>query len=44
MKYAKPEIIELGNPLDAIQTTQKIGPLEEVHQIPTGCSAYEADE
>ncbi|HET6929231.1 MAG TPA: hypothetical protein VFI45_02835 [Candidatus Acidoferrum sp.] len=44
MKYTKPEIIELGNPIDAIQTTQKIGPLEDNHPAPTGCSAYEADE
>jgi hypothetical protein len=44
MKYTKPEIVELGNPIDAIQTTQKLGPLEDNQARPTGCSAYEADE
>jgi len=44
MKYTKPEIVELENPIDAIQTTSKIGVLEDAHPNPTGCSAYEADE
>jgi hypothetical protein len=44
MKYTKPKLIKLGDPVDAIQTTSKIGPLEDAVPHPTGCSAYEADE
>jgi hypothetical protein len=47
MKYSKPEIVEVGSAVDAIQSSLTKGPILGDSQNPndfTGSAAYESDE